>query len=218
VKYPAPQGDIFDMKTELKAKFLQHLNQKKQNQGFTLIELLVVIIIIGILSAIALPSFLNQANKAKQSEAKQYVGSMNRSQQAFYLERGYFAADEKFANLGLGIQTETANYKYEIEGGAIEPPADLQNPGASSFATNQAQPKSVVLRAYIGGVATGQIEGTGEATTLAVLCEAIDPPQTDGAPVGEEEVALTADNSGPKCPDGTYENIGDPQGGAGAGG
>ncbi|HBB34438.1 MAG TPA: hypothetical protein DC064_22270, partial [Cyanobacteria bacterium UBA9273] len=70
------------MKIELKAKYLQYLNQKKQDEGFTLIELLVVIIIIGILSAIALPSFLNQANKAKESEAKQYTGSMNRAQQA----------------------------------------------------------------------------------------------------------------------------------------
>jgi len=202
------------MKTELKAKFLQHLNRKKQNQGFTLIELLVVIIIIGILSAIALPSFLNQANKAKQSEAKQYVGSMNRSQQAFYLERGYFAADGKFGNLGLGIQTETTNYEYEITGGATEPPADPQNPGAASFATNQARPKVGTLKAYIGGVATGKIEGTGEATTLAILCEAVDPVQ-DGAD-GTEEAAPVDDESGPKCPDDTYENIGDPQGGAGA--
>ena len=80
------------MKTELKAKFLQNiLRKKKENEGFTLIELLVVIIIIGILSAIALPSFLNQANKAKQSEAKTIAGTMNRAKQTFLLENSYFA-------------------------------------------------------------------------------------------------------------------------------
>ena len=81
------------MKSELKAKFLQHLVSKKKDQGFTLIELLVVIIIIGILSAIALPSFLNQANKAKQSEAKTYVGTLNRTQQAYFLEKTMFATN-----------------------------------------------------------------------------------------------------------------------------
>jgi len=77
--------------------------------GFTLIELLVVIIIIGILGAIALPSFLNQANRARGAEAKLFLGNWLRSQQVSYAENGDFSEAETGK-----IDSSLTNYSIEV--------------------------------------------------------------------------------------------------------
>ena len=56
------------------------LNRKKGHnlleKGFTLVELMIVIVIVGILSSVALPNFLSQANKAKATECTTKAGAI----------------------------------------------------------------------------------------------------------------------------------------------
>jgi prepilin-type N-terminal cleavage/methylation domain-containing protein len=189
------------MNTTLTHRLLQHLAKKKQEGGFTLIELLVVIIIIGILAAIALPSFLNQANRARQSEAATYIGSMNRAQQAFYLENSEFTGD--LGALGLGISAETEFYNYEIDDSQL----------ADTIVTNQAQPKQGAqspVKAIIGGVSIGVVQtsptptpGSTDATTIAGVCTGEKAPVNDG-PLGTDpvDVANVGGQDKIQCPDG----------------
>lgn len=71
---------------------LHAIRKRMQDEkGFTLIELLVVILIIGILAAIAIPSFLSQKNKANDAAAKSYVRNMQTAEETFYTDNNAYA-------------------------------------------------------------------------------------------------------------------------------
>jgi type IV pilus assembly protein PilA len=73
----------------------------KGDEGFTLIELLVVILIIGILAAIAIPSFLNQKGKGEDAAAKSSARSAQTALETYY-------TDNQTYNCGSGAACGTA--------------------------------------------------------------------------------------------------------------
>ncbi len=151
------------MKNDLKIKYLQYLSQKKQDSGFTLIELLVVIIIIGILSAIALPSFLNQASRAKETEAITVAGAYNRAQQTYRLENNQFAP--QITNLEVGLQTNSNNYNYTVG-----------SSGTTTAITATPNDSQTVRFVY------GAVELLTAGTTATALCRANAVASAGGIP------------------------------------
>jgi type IV pilus assembly protein PilA len=134
------------------------LNRKKYQklQGFTWIELLVVMAIVGIISAIVLPSFLNTGKRCCKCtpEAQQYVGTLARAQQAYLLEEKHFASF--IPELGKVIEPSSRNYTYSIENNKTH---------VFVFGKSQKSP----LNSYVAGVFINPNE---KNTSTAILCKA----------------------------------------------
>ncbi|MEM9117835.1 MAG: type IV pilin-like G/H family protein [Cyanobacteria bacterium P01_F01_bin.56] len=162
------------MKTSFTYNLLKHFRDKKEQGGFTLIELLVVIIIIGILAAIALPSFLNQANRARESEASNYVGAVNRGQQAYFLEKLVYATDAGL--LEVGVPEQTDNFTYGDETGDFDGLSADQTSAIFHATARKASLKSFAGMIYNTG-AQREVTGICRADTAAAA--AISDPTGD---------------------------------------
>ena len=88
-------------------------------KGFTLVELMIVIVIVGILSAVALPNFLNQTSKAKATEAKTLSASAAKEAQVAWTESGASGLTAWSAAAADGGQcpAATTNFAFACAGG-----------------------------------------------------------------------------------------------------
>jgi type IV pilus assembly protein PilA len=82
--------------------------------GFTLIELLVVIIIIGILAAIAIPTFLNQRVKGWESAAKSELKNAATAQESYFTDAVPAGYTTDVANLETEGLNRSGNITFAI--------------------------------------------------------------------------------------------------------
>ncbi len=110
---------------------LTEQSMKRTERGFTLIEMMIVVAIIGILAAIAYPSYDEYVKRGNRTEGQALLSDASARQERYFGQNNaYITSDADIAKLGLknGNTSETGKYELAVEvitdGGSPPRPID----------------------------------------------------------------------------------------------
>jgi type IV pilus assembly protein PilE len=126
---------------------------RKYMRGVTLMELMIVVVIIGILTAIAYPSYRQYVAKAKRNEAKSALLQIATMQERFYLQNSTYTADMTKLGFPVGANFLTDSSSYIV---------NVTAAGPAAFAATATYQKG---DAEAGKCATFSIDGVGTKTS-----------------------------------------------------
>lgn len=87
------------------------LNTTKRFAGFTLIELMITVAIVGILAAIAYPSYQDHLRKSRRAAAQTFLMEVGNRQQQYLLDaRNYAVGGAALTTLNLTVPTDVSRY------------------------------------------------------------------------------------------------------------
>lgn len=114
---------------------------KKYQVGFTLIELMIVVAIIGILAAIAIPSYMDYTKRTHVSEGLTLAAAAKSSVAEFYASTGDYPDDNEAAGLADPASiTGNAVDKVEVDDGVITITYNEKVAGTGNTATLELSP------------------------------------------------------------------------------
>lgn len=90
----------------------------RSNQGFTLIELMIVVVVIGILSAIALPSYTSYIQRSHRAEAKNALQAIAQRLEQNYTLSGRYDQTQEGTAVGAAFIIATGMSKVPLDGAA----------------------------------------------------------------------------------------------------